>query len=1773
MLIPLALAADPKKSKDKAKPLMAQPKLQGLGPATPTNKLVAPPGVTPDGLLNTGTGKMTRPDGGRLVRHEVTLDDGMTLHIDADRQMSQQELQDAVDNLSQAPAYKKAVSAIQQQRAAAAKVPTSQLGPMDNEQVARHYQDRYEQMMGPNGLAIAQKMTPAQIADLPIEVRRSLQSRMMGDVSARNQQDINAVGQIAPRVSEYLGMAAQDIIDPNVLKPNDYSLQNGLKPQAKKNLNPAARVYEAGVNAGSYFLPYVGQLRGTMDTALMAQRITNGEGAQVAKETLDGLNVFDPKIDPIERGTRAINVLATIYGGYHAAQGVVKGVRILDVSKQLGVSKTEALKIVNWAEEASQSGPARTGIKVPGRDDAKGTAANIALGNYEQPVQGTRGVSTRNLPTTPVKPELKPAEPLNIPGKQGPQPATFGTAEGAPVAGRRMPTRAIPVEEPARPKLDPATEKLLARAEAIRAKNDFEKATAARKETQRPTLALPGGAPEPAPVATKTIPNARYNMKPVEKSPKPVAAPTETPAPVSGIDVGPKLPPLEIKRVTDAQLASALADYEAAGHVVGKKNAKGMVMVDGRGMTPEKAVATIRRNLTNRTPKAETPAPKQEPAGQVAPKVASPKRVAAAKGAKADRNGLFPQEKAEILSQLDNAKANPPEENMRQFVKPVEVKTSTGLTYTLHSLEQINKLYEVVSKEKSVRILSPKFEKPLPQSPGLTASQFVRLYGNNVEKALEVARKTDPNNTNLIDGLTNIQIQGELGNRVTEYSRYRNTSSEKFVADSDTPFDTEIDRLQSNGTNPERLAELKDRAERWTKLDTAYEQAASRRKSGGTGNKNRQRGATENPAQVIADYTVIAAYHIRNGARTAREVLNKMVQDHPYDAELIRSNLAQIINDAKGMVPEKPYRIKENGGVIGPKRQSKHTEAKAEPAPVEISPNISTKPEAPKFNAEKPVTAESVGVKSSTPKGTPTPNEKTNLKESQPVREVQSGQGTVQGKQPQGQGNGQKANAVVPEKEEVKYAASNAASNDIRARLGIDALPEAGKRSWDTVLSKATGSYDADKIDARVKDTKRVLNDVETAQVALRSAELEKKLKTATGDQYDELEKKLLEHTVAAKNAGTEQGRALAARNMAVLEDYSLAGMYRRYAGAAKVKSAEDFSPDVRAKIKELADSHEKLTQQIAGLQTKFDEQAARLAESERNRIAAEVASKGERKASTRATREDLVARIKKKQSQYVSSVPVQGLIDAADDIKALVRLSIQDGKTDLDEIYRDISAQLKPAGVDLTRGEFDGVMAGAYRQTPGIRKDLTQYQQLIKEARESGAGKDALIYQRIRALDERIKNYQYDNLKTTGIGKALTDAEIALKAKQVEFDRLRTQAKVKAEYDAMSPAGKVAHSAVEFANAIRSVVASTDVSAPLNQGLFYTLSHPGKSASAVWETMGALKGDEALNHIMGKIRNNRYYDLAKGSKLQVGAAAGDYADDFMTFGDSKAASILTGKYSPIGASERIYKAYVTKIRMDMFADLAKAEERRAGGRMSRADYEAIAEFVNTVTGTTTNKYVQAIAKPAGTIAFAPKYTVSRVKMAFATPAINAARVGNYHLAGKILGEYAKVAAAIGTGVYIANKNGANVEMDPRKPGFMKGQIGNVQFDAAQGLGQTYKLVAAILNPGLKQIPGVPPVDGKEAPARGALESYFMGKLAPAPRTALNVINKQAYGKSYDVKTQEGWKNLGLSLLPISVQDGATLAERKDISDEQKAFIGLAGFLGVKVDSSVPRAK
>jgi len=1702
------------------------------------------------------------PKGPKVYKFTASLANGMDIDFESDRDLTDDEIQGLVNEYSKTPGYQQAAQKYAKDKKGRDNTPASELGPFDNrrvQEIAANKKLENELIRKTTqGLARAgynPALTPAE------DPRSGFQKALVGDSETSRLLSEDATNLVNDPINTSLGKALGT---------------GGL-------LGPALRMFGANQQADALegFLSSAANPANLSGIAPLMQGLANP--ADAADELV--YNAFNEKLPWEKRAETFLNMAVLLAA--HVPGAKVGGITVTERVKDAAMAYREA----------------RTPIARKALEDAIYTARQTAA-----PIKG-------------VPDPLKPAPELPIKRTQvGPSPMQTGPMTGATVAGRRPNLRAVPVEPTG--VADRGTRTILNRSAKLTAQQEAEAAANRLKNPTPPMKALPGRTPEPAPVAVQPKPEAPAV---VSKAAEPKV---ETPAPTPKEPAAAKgKEPWEMTLAennspyrhdwakSDAKINNAARFYFSklpAADLFSSGFSKKAIQEMGVDTAPLDKLLKDLPHLAEKkqrydsleswvsATKSLTIAKAKELGGITQDIHSQYKRV------QSDADGA-----SRRIMQVSEAHKNAVEQALKEG-KPVPASVladypDLAAKYKPGAPKPVAKVETpVVAPKTPEQAVSP-IDKPIPlpkQGSPAIARSVSKVQSALDSGEIEVAIGDDlvihrigktQYGVSHIGWDSSAVTKNGMGSFVKTGKETRELVAKggdlsELMRGQVTPANTKIWSDWESYIQQQR-AKLKPKqdvtppadATPKTGLDAviqAGEDASARLKKGGTGNKNRQRGALGITPEDLKDLTIVVAGRLAKGAKTFQEVAAHIKKEFPAHYEAFVRNGQKIYTDAKVMHSDNMDRV-----VRAP---SKATKA-----------NVSTE----------------------TKLGNP--NEKA-INEG--VRDVQEGQGKGnEGKQFQGQGNGQKANAFVQEKGQVtpesvgvksaklnetqpavlspvglddplkqsskveptpaalgadpqpgtptRFAASNAASNDIRQSLGYDKLDDAGKRKWDDVLGSATQTYDADAVDARIKDASKPLTDVETAQAGMRSAELAKKLKTATGDTYDDLEKKLLDHTIALRDAGTEQGRALAARNMAVLEDYSLDGMYRRYVGASKAKSAAEIPADVRQTIKRLSDSHDELTQRIGVLQKRFDEQATKLAEAERVRITKEVQTRGTRKAATKATRDELVSRIRKNQSQYISSVPIQGLIDSADDIKALVKLTIEDGITDLSEVYKAVSGHLKKGGVDLTRSEFDGVLAGAYKKTPGLKRDLTEYQNLLKEARESGAGKDALIWQRVRRLDERIKAQQYDNLKATPIGKALTDAEIALKAKQVEFDRLKTQAKVKAEFDALSPAGKAGRTVLETTNAIRSVVASTDVSAPLNQGFFYTLSHPGKSASAIWETMGAIKGDDALNRIMGKIRNNPYYELGKGSKLQVGAAAGDYADDFMTFGDSKAAKLLTGKYSPIGASERAYKAYVTKIRMDMFADLAKAEERAAGGRLKRSDYEAISEFVNTVTGTTTNKTVQAVSKPAGAILFAPKYTVARIKTVFATPAINAARVGNYRLAGRILGEYAKVAGAIGGAVYIANQNGANVELDPRSPKFMKGRIGNVEFNADQGLGQTYKIVAQLLNPALDRIPGLPPVRGKKSSAFGALDTYVSGKLAPAPKMLKNVIDGKAYGKSYDVSKQEGWMNLGLSLLPISVQGGADLAKRTDISNEQKAAIGLAGFLGVKIDAEPPRTK
>jgi hypothetical protein len=378
------------------------------------------------------------PKGPKVYKFTASLANGMDIDFESDRDLTDDEIQGLVNEYSKTPSYQQVAQKYAKDKKARDNTPASELGPYDNRRVKSQKRENIQAQLN------AEQAKQADIA--ANRLRPNAQGDMGMDLSPQGiAQSFQRIKVAIPKAADSLGLLMQGLADPNV-QPDSFDMREGVSEKGRAQMNPSAKITSAAANVGPYLVPGLGSLLATVQGIDMGGRVAAGEGQQVVNEAVTGLNVFDPNIDPVERGVRAINLLGTIYGGYQVAKGVSKLTRIADVSKQLKVNPLQAEQIVNWAEEASAKAPNRTGINKAGRDDAKGTAASIALGNYEPPVAAGQRTSNVPIPTTIQKPELKPVGGVAR-TQVGPSPMQMGPMTGATVEGRRAPMKALPAPE------------------------------------------------------------------------------------------------------------------------------------------------------------------------------------------------------------------------------------------------------------------------------------------------------------------------------------------------------------------------------------------------------------------------------------------------------------------------------------------------------------------------------------------------------------------------------------------------------------------------------------------------------------------------------------------------------------------------------------------------------------------------------------------------------------------------------------------------------------------------------------------------------------------------------------------------------------------------------------------------------------------------------------------------------------------------------------------------------------------------------------------------------------------------------------------------------------------------------------------------------------------------------------------------------------------------------------------------------------------------------
>jgi len=751
-----------------------------------------------------------------------------------------------------------------------------------------------------------------------------------------------------------------------------------------------------------------------------------------------------------------------------------------------------------------------------------------------------------------------------------------------------------------------------------------------------------------------------------------------------------------------------------------------------------------------------------------------------------------------------------------------------------------------------------------------------------------------------------------------------------------------------------------------------------------------------------------------------------------------------------------------------------------------------------------------------------------------------------------------KAEPKAPPKFEIPegQAAKNEATAALRKSKGLPALrsakPETTKQWFDEANTRGIPGRAreiAEEVNSPTKGMfRKRLDDVETSGMATRLDELETKFnKTTNPEELASIVDEVDEITRALKKSGTEWGREGVARQTWFKQDYSAGSLARRFTA----ESGEKIDEAVTKKAKQIGDD-------IVTLSKKVDESRAQegLFRTRKERIVGDA--KQSRAAAIQRIKDRYGSPQAKrpggKQSGAIDLSTIADIKDYAKDIMAIVRSIVAEGAVKLGDVIPGVRQALREAELDLSDENIQKIIAGEYQRAQRqLTDEARALQDIRKEAKKSTGAQRVRLEKRIKELERRIQAQEGPVARErVPISKELEDLEVQLMARKVEADSIAADLRRRRLAKKTSGFGKVYQ---EVADISRSVVASSDLSAPFNQGVFTLMGHPIANARAAKEMLDVVriwhgeKGEQRLGEYIARMRLNKNYDRGVAAGLEVHSTRLGRGEEFFT-------SQIVNDLPIIAHSERAYTAYLNRLRMDMFDNLVSFQEKPfmgigKGKKLSMEELRQTAEYVNTVTGVGTGQAATALKNLNRTVPalFAPGYMISRWKTVLGTPLINAAIRKNPKLAVAILKDYAAFAGMVGGTLMAAKNAGFEVAIDPRDPEFGRIKAGNVELDPFGGIASVIRLMNKV-NKNRKSWPST-------------VGFYAAGKSSPVARTTASAFVGESFGKKTDPATAEGIGNLVMGLLPISAQTQVELwKDSEGLTDEQKAALTVIGILG-----------
>lgn len=267
----------------------------------------------------------------------------------------------------------------------------------------------------------------------------------------------------------------------------------------------------------------------------------------------------------------------------------------------------------------------------------------------------------------------------------------------------------------------------------------------------------------------------------------------------------------------------------------------------------------------------------------------------------------------------------------------------------------------------------------------------------------------------------------------------------------------------------------------------------------------------------------------------------------------------------------------------------------------------------------------------------------------------------------------------------------------------------------------------------------------------------------------------------------------------------------------------------------------------------------------------------------------------------------------------------------------------------------------------------------------------------------------------------------------------------------------KFKDTSLETLNIPRSIMASTDLSAPLRQGILM-VSKPKQFLPALKGMFKYAVSEKAYLNLVDDIKARPNYLLMRESKLgltdSISPALSAREEQFM----SNFAEKIPGFGKIVKGSNRAYTGFLNKLRADVFDDLVK-KSRALGIEQTPKLTRDIAKYINTSTGRGELGALQNSAPLLNAVFFSPRLLASRLNV---LNPVYYAKLEPF-VRKEALKSLFTFAGIGGTVLALAKLAGAEVGDESTSSDFGKIKVGNTRYDIFGGFQQYIRLASQLM--------------------------------------------------------------------------------------------------------------